>query len=79
MHVFKAYNCTCAGTGTLKVINNGGRSKEDTVHTCTCRCDTRLKSDYTCPLVFILHTYNVQVHVQVLYTYMDATVTQDKL
>ena len=39
MHVFKAYNCTCAGTGTLKVINNGGRSKEDTVH----RCVTRLK------------------------------------
>ena len=29
----------CAGKGTLKVINNGGRSKEDTVH----RCVTRLK------------------------------------
>jgi len=37
MHVFKAYNCMCTGTFTLKVINNGGRSKEDTVH----RCDTK--------------------------------------
>lgn len=52
----------CTGTGTLKVINNGGRSKEDTVH----RCDTRLKCDYTCPLDFLL-----LVNVQVLYTHMD--------